>query len=295
MDHVLNLNMSNDAYHGDKSALSSTVIKCASSDGWSACKQMVDGLRPISTRPLVTGSAFHLACADMTAFEAQYQMAPDDFKTADSQKIQAWAKSHGTSMENVLTVKEWENAVGMATAVRSKIANFRSGERWLSEASFFVKDKETGCRLKCRPDLLIVNSLEKPTIVDYIELKSAAAVRPFAVRSVFWRLGYAIQQAFYERVVCTYWDTIETIRTRFVFVESKPPYNVRIYELAAEDAIAADAKVSELVGEYRRRQLLNDWEDESIDNPTLIEMHMGSKEEELVGSEDVEMEEDSDG
>ena len=129
------LNESNTSYHSKKEYLSSSVVKCCDK-GWSAAKQMIDGLRPISTRALVTGSAFHLAVADMTAFEAQYMMAPEEFKTGTSQRVMAWAKSHETSMDFVLVESEWQNVVGMATAVRDKILHFRSGERWLAEPSF---------------------------------------------------------------------------------------------------------------------------------------------------------------
>lgn len=284
------LNESNASYHSKKDFLSSSVIKCCDK-GWSAAKQMIDGLRPISTRALVTGSAFHLAVADINAFESKYLLAPEEFKTSTSQKVEKWAKDQDTTMEYVLVQSEWDNVVGMAKAVRDKIMHFRSGERWLSEPSFFVKDNATGCLLKAKPDILVTNSLEAPTLVDYIELKSARAVDEHSVKSAMYNLRYPLQQAFYERVICNFWPTIEVIRTRFIFVESKEPHDVRFFRLSPGNSIYCDGRVGELISEYRKRQLTGVWVDDTIDEPTEIDLRFGSSfldDDDSEGFEEVE-------
>lgn len=271
--------MSNEAYHAIKDALSSSVIKTASADGWQATHQLLTGKRPFESRALVLGSAMHLAVADPKEFAETFVTAPSDFKTSTSQKFEAYAQAHGISTEYLLTETERDNALAMAQAIRDKISGFKPDGVWLAEPSLFWS--ENGRFSKCRPDILVLDRLEEPQTATYIEAKSATWVRPNAVKGAFWRFGYPLQQAWYERGIRECFPSLVTTGTVFVFAESRPPHNCRAYCLNVFDSIAADKMIDRILEQLAEREKYGNWEDDTMNAPT--EIFMG-----LQGGDDLE-------
>lgn len=285
---LIELNLSNEEYHATP-GLSASRLKTAATDGWKAVEQSLYGLRPFESRALVEGSAMHLAIANVDEFKKTYYQAPEDMKTATSQKFRQQAELWGVHTDVLLTTTEYQLALNRAESIRKKIDGFCSEWVWLSEPSLFWEE-ENGVA-KCRPDILVLDSKDKPKKAHYIEAKSAVGVSAHAARSAFWKFRYDIQQAWYERGIMECFPTLEEVDTRFVFCEKKPladgTHHVRVFRLSDSDLMASDAILDDLVREFRSRAAEGDWADDSISEPTEIEMGLGGgREQELEFDEE---------
>jgi hypothetical protein len=245
------------------------VLKAADRDGWTAAKHVWAGELELDSRAVVIGSAVALYVESKAAFATTFSEAPADYKTATSAKFANYAVDQGISLDRLLTETEYHTVCRIGTAVREALAMYRPKDKLTSEASFFWKERGILC--KCRPDVFIEGS-DIPA--DYVEIKTAAAVSPHAVRSAFYRYGYHIQQAWYERGIMSVTGALPKVT--FLFVATKPPHDIRFYKLADMDAIVTGMRVGELVDEFAKRLDSGDWSDDSITAPTEIKMGLFS-------------------
>jgi hypothetical protein len=120
------------------------------------------------------------------------------------------------------------------------------------EISVFHDDIETGLRVKIRPDLY---NHDANVIID---LKTCVSAAPHAVSKSIADFGYAIQNAFYERV----WNESqgkEIDGFYFFFIEKSPPYSVAIFELDDASFMEGWEQMRDAMLIYKECKEKNEW------------------------------------
>jgi hypothetical protein len=137
------------------------------------------------SRALVVGSAVHSVMDG--SFNGLYSVAPDSYKTADSEKFATLAAEQVD--RTLLTAREACEVNACGEALRRRIGSFLVGRRRWVEPSLFWEQEAGAYRVpcKCRPDMLVDDGNGG---VLYIEIKTAAATGVHAWRSACWSYGY---------------------------------------------------------------------------------------------------------
>lgn len=263
-------------------ALGSSTLKSLDRDGAQlTALRLSKQIEEPESRALVVGSALHAAMESEDALHARYVAAPHGrgFGSADSAAFQEMASSIDKTL---LTASEMETVITQSAAMRPKLAAYLSGRRVLSEPSLFARLDALGIEAKCRPDLLVFTPNNGD--IDYLEIKTAADISPRGFRSAVFRYGYWLQQAHYERVIRAVYG--RHVRTTFLVVSKTRPAVVRFYRIDDLSAAAAERRWEELVEEYRKRCGSLDWDDESIREPTTLELGMARHDEDEEHGDD---------
>lgn len=147
-----------------------------------------------------------------------------DVRIVDEERAAYDACAEGRT---VLSADEWEQVAGMAESLRQEPVILDYLQRGRPEVAMLATDPATGVPLKAKLDWMA------PTIT--LDLKSFTAKRGSnidrSVHDAIWYEGYYRQAYLYEhirRIV-----TGEKSQFVFAFVESTPPYEVRIKTLRA--------------------------------------------------------------
>lgn len=119
------------------------------------------------------------------------------------------------------------------------------------EQSYFWTDDLTGEKCKCRPDVI---NHEKKLIVD---LKTTDSCENNHFERSAKKYGYKLQAGMYREGV--FQNTFEEYGFKFVAVEKKPPYAVRIYNCTPEYIDQGYDKFRELIGIYHDCKAKNEW------------------------------------
>lgn len=261
-------------YHA-RPELGSSTLKCLSSEGAEITAYKMSQTDSIATpsRALVIGSAIHAVMDD--TFEALFSIAPEGYKTADSDKFEALRLTELEAGKSLVTTREFVEIASCGESLKRRIGVHLIGRRRWKEASLFWTEPSTICQAgiacKCRPDDVIDNGTGGAI---YLETKSAHDCSERAWRSAAWRYGYYLQQPHYEAGIRA--CGANSVRTIFVVVRKSPPHDVRFYELSLDDRIASETRWRELVEEYARRVRDCDWVCDSLANPTTLTLGVTS-------------------
>ena len=192
------------------------------------------------------GTNFHYAKLEPEKLKSECLVAPDYLRrsNADKQRWSGWFNDYGANGDeiiklpvgewyaefnkqtgkNIVTPDELTDLILMNNSINNNpeaISLFTGGE---AETSVFWEDKETGLKLKCRPDYL--NS----KFCTDLKSTANAQANPFARQIT--NLGYHIS-------ACMYLDGIKQatgrdVQFRWVAVERKAPYLCVVYQLSDE-------------------------------------------------------------
>lgn len=222
--------MSNEDYHGDRTAVSSSGLKqiLVSPAHFQA---YLTGQR-VETNALSFGTAIHTALLEPDLFAQQYVVAPSvDRRTKEGK--QAWAEFQATlAGKSVVTENELKMIKGMA----AQIAGHKMAAELLKvgqpEQSIFWTDRETGIRCKVRPD-----SLSPYAVLD---VKSTESAHRLDFPRSCVRYDYDLSAAMYQEGVREY--TGETRDFVFLAVEKSEPNLCALYKASDEMLASGRAK-----------------------------------------------------
>lgn len=222
--------LSNDAYHGDRSAVSSSGLKQILVSPAHFQAYLTE--ERVETITFTLGTAIHTALLEPERFKAQYVVAPVcDRRTKEGKQI--WLAFQETLGGKFVVTENELNAIrGIAQQVRQhKMAEtlLRVGR---AEQSIFWTDRETGIRCKIRPD-----SLSDYAILDVKSTESAH--RADFPRSCV-RYDYDLSAAMYQEGVRVL--TGEMRDFVFLPVEKSAPYACALYKASEEMLISGYAK-----------------------------------------------------
>lgn len=250
--------------------LGSTTLKTLDAEGPEYTAATLSGEPAIGSesRALAFGSTVH-AIID-GSFGSAIVVAPESYRTADSQKFAAFAAEASEAGRIAITDDEYRYASSCGQSLASRLAAYMAGrQRWREPSLFWAETTESGLVVpcKCRPDILLDDGSGGAI---YIEIKTARSVATRAIRSDCFRYGYYLQQPHYEAGILA--SGARSVRTIFAFVRKSPPYDCRFVELDFSDAESARYRWRQLVNEYATRTQNNDWQSDSIRDPTVLTM-----------------------
>lgn len=209
--------LSHEAYHADRSAVSSSQLKLI----LRSPLHFQHGLQAphVETSAMRIGTAIHTALLEPERFRNIYRVAPEKGRSAADKLAFA---NYVTAHPDKILISRSE--MDMVEAVQQAVARHQLASRILrmgqAETSIFWHDPETGIRCKCRPDLLV-----SPWLILDIKTTEDASEEAFMRSCAQYR--YDLSAAMYREGV---WHaTQKSLDFVFLAVEKKPPFAVALY------------------------------------------------------------------
>lgn len=256
--------VSNTAYHADRTAVSSSALKVFMRSPAEYFRIYVAGTQraPAPTEPMILGSAVHhLLFEPGSDFEEEFSIRPDlsDCRTADGKP----AKSGAATSEGKRRLAEFEatlngrmpidfDAYQRAKTIKRAILEHAPCDDLLSQCADFEAafrwEGDAGVWWKCKPDALGFDSrIGAPVRVD---LKVLAAKNAEGIAETYVRSGYHVQTALYDEGIALEYGP--GVVHYMIVAVSEPPYDVIAYkvppefiELGRQDLAKARAKLIE--------------------------------------------------
>ena len=230
--------LSDDAYHGDRSRISKSGLDVLHREPWKFKHQILDGHRPEPGPSLIHGKRTHTFVLEPGEVEKRYIKAPSDMpkrptaaqlkakKPSDATKeaIERWAEWDACAQgREVITADDWSMYEQAAAAVwDNKYGRALLEQDGWAESTLHFDDEASGVACKSRPDWLLKDGT---CIVD---LKTTRDAGPAFERSAD-KFRYHVQAGFYTEAVRR---TLGMTPQAFIFlcVELEPPFSVAVYK-----------------------------------------------------------------
>ena len=207
--------------------------------------------KPQESKPYFDkGTACHTAILEPHLFKKNVIRGGKDRR----QKEYKEAMESKTSEQVVLPDSDYEDVLRIKDAVSNspQVNKLLYHQDARSEVSAFCIDKETGIKLKCRPDK-VRPSKKDPSMDIIIDLKTTVDASREGFERACGNFGYHIQEAFYRRC----WEQAtnrKVAKFYFLAVEKEPPYAFSIFELGDMSIIEGDAVVEKALQTYSECQ-----------------------------------------
>jgi PDDEXK-like domain of unknown function (DUF3799) len=243
--------LSNDAYHADRTAISSSVLKQLLITP-AHCRHYLDAGGKDETQAMLTGTALHAALLEPERFAAEFAVVPRvDKRTKDGK--QQWAAFRAEHVGKTLLAREEADLV---SRLREGLMRHKRARALLSlpgsaELSLYWSDPETGLRLKARPDRL----LRSPAWI-LAELKSTTRADKYHFQRKISDLDYHLSLAMYREGVRQVFGV--TPRSVFLVVEDRT-FEVCLYQPDVEMLHEGDCRFRYAVRLYAQCALANHW------------------------------------
>ena len=202
------------------------------------------------TAALLFGRAVHKFVLEEDDFWNEFAVAPIcDRRTKDGKET--WTNFElSSSGKDIIAQSDFDEIKAISDSIKSvpDAWELLQGEH---EVSYFWTDDMTGEKCKCRPDVI---NHEKKLIVD---LKTTDSCENNHFECSAKKYGYKLQAGMYREGV--FQNTFEEYGFKFVAVEKKPPYAVRIYNCTPEYIDQGYDKFRELIGIYHDCKVKDEW------------------------------------
>lgn len=251
-----------EAYHGDKTSLSSSGARLLLPPSVPALfRHAMDTPRPpnrvfdfghIAHRLVLgEGARFEVLHPEVVGLLKDGSVAASPRATAGWKQAEKDARAAGRVPVHA---DDHAKAEAMVSAVRrhETAGPLFAGGR--AEVSLFAEDPETGVRLRARPDWWT----EVDGRATFVDLKTTVTAEPDAfTRKATRDFGYHVQAAFYRRVAALL--GLGDVRFLFVAVEKTAPHLVSVVEFDGDALAEADRLVTQAIGTYAECVAVNLW------------------------------------
>lgn len=222
-------NVTNQDYHADKSAISSTALRRLLVSQRAYQFEFLEGNRREETKALIFGNRLHEAVIDPDDFNARYVKQPDfgncTFKDNKARR-DAWRASLNPGIE-IIDAEDFDAIVNMRKSVEHHKDAITLLERAVTEHTGYYADPETGILCRFRPDILTKDGL---TLAD---IKTTTDISKHAFASSVAKYGYHIQLAMYAEGVKQI-TGVEVQNFRFIAVDKSAPWECAVYHADEE-------------------------------------------------------------
>lgn len=253
-------NLSNEDYHADRTALSSTTLKTVLKSPASFLAY-VSGLRAKPSPALRIGSIIHEAVLEPASFKSRYVVEPefgDQRNKLNKQAKADWLFDLEKTKPNavVVTEEELRKVEGIVNSVMRHTEAANLIKRCQVEKSGYFRNPDTGIKCRIRPDLFD----ERMGVLVDLKSTQDASIDYFSRE---------ICKRHYDLSLAQYREGLELITGRsfdfmaFIAVEKEPPYEVALYladqkikKKGRADYLSAIKRVHECLmsGEWPGRQ-----------------------------------------
>lgn len=240
--------MTNEQYHGDRTAVSKSgldlIHRSPAHFRWAQ-----ENKRP-ETDAMVKGSLVHLLALEPDKFDDEYVQMPTDIKV---KRGKAWDEFSAQNQDKIiLSATQLSDAKLIAeTVMANPVAASIIEQAVAIEESVFAEDMKTGVMCKCRPDIRIDGALyDLKTSRNAAAGSFAASVRSFR---------YHVQSAYYTDL-CNLHD-LDIERFGFIVVDTDwMPYQCTVFHSLETEAVELGrAEYRENLDRYSECLETNDW------------------------------------
>jgi hypothetical protein len=242
-----------DEYHADKTSISSTGLRELLDPGCPAqFKYDRDNPKPAKKEFDLGHAAHALILGDGPKLEV-VEGARWDTNAAK-------AKVKALRAKGIVPLKEheMEQVQAMADAIRRhpQAGPLFAPGNGVAERSIFWTHRETGVRVRVRPDWLIV----RPEFTAIVDLKTTTDASPAAVSKAIANYSYHQQGALYVDGVYAAYDP-QDVRFFFVAQSKRAPYLVTVRELKDQDQDIGRARNERALRIYADCTANDEWPD----------------------------------
>lgn len=220
-----NETLSNEAYHADKTAVSSSGLKHLIKSPKHFKKLYLETESSPDTTAMRFGRIVHLALLEPNKFKDKVKCVPDfgDLRlVVNREKKKEWLAGLPEGVEFVST-KEYDALLQVIDSVienKSASSLIKGG---VFECSGFFRDPETGISCKIRPDIMRLDLAVLP------DVKTSSFPDKETFSREIWKYRYDVQMAFYMLGI----ECITGKRPEiacFIVVEKEPPFEIQVFE-----------------------------------------------------------------
>lgn len=242
-----------DEYHADPTSISSTGLRELLDPGCPAqFKHDRDNPKPAKKEFDLGHAAHALILGDGPKLEVVEGARWDTNATK--------AKVKQLRAKGIVPLKdhEMEQVQAMADAIRRhpQAGPLLAPGNGVAERSIFWTHRETGVRVRVRPDWLIV----RPEFTAIVDLKTTTDASPAAVSKAIANYSYHQQGALYVDGVYAAYDP-QDVRFFFVFQSKRAPYLVTVRELKDQDQDIGRARNEKALRIYKECLDNDEWPD----------------------------------
>jgi len=250
-------NISNDDYHTKYLAwMSSTGLRKFDRSP-AHFKHYQDTPQSRGTKALIFGDAYHKYLLEPDIFDDHFAVKPGYNKTLKGNR-EKWAKfkidHHGKPMID-------EGEMAAIRAMKQSIMD-EPGAKWVLDVDHKVeqtiiwKDRETGVKCRCRPDMLF-SDYGAPAFVD---VKTSMCADPRDFPRVILNYGYHIQLAFYRRGISFITGKpLEAIDVYILAVEKSAPFLPALMKVREDALQEGDEICGKVLGDYKASLNMDYW------------------------------------
>jgi exodeoxyribonuclease VIII len=210
------------------------------------------------------GSAVHMLALEPERFDAEYVVldGPINPRTQEpfgreTKAFDTWRKeAEANETRKIIIRDDFANAIAIAQSFHSHeiIQGLMSVDGKEFEKSLLLTyqfSDGTSEQVKCKPDCII------PAESIIVDLKTSSDPRPEEFQWSALRYGYYRQAAIYLDACEVFWG--REFRFLFGVVNSKKPHECGVFELTPGDIQRGRDEYHELIEEYSRRKISNNW------------------------------------
>ena len=213
--------LTNEEYHGDKTAVSSSVLKRFEKSAASVLCYYMTRDHEDEAEHFRLGRAIHCASLEPKKFIEVVVKQPEFSGTGSRKEKADWIAAQAkTAM--ILKEKEFLQVEGMVNSILEYPDAVSFMNRGVPEISGYYRDPITGIKCKLRPDLW------DEELGILLDVKSCVDCSPYAFSKKIKDYGYHLSMAMYSEGI--YQITGKRPKDCiFLAVEKKPPYECAIY------------------------------------------------------------------
>jgi len=215
--------LTNEEYHADKTAVSSTGLKKILKSPLSFYSSHVLGIREEETDAFRFGSAFHMALLEPKEFAKSFIVAPE-FKGLGSVAAKKEWRENQKKDAVILKEKEYADLIEMINSVERHPFACSILKNGRSEVSGYFTDPVTGIKCRIRPDFM---HLGEGVLLD---VKTTTDVESKKFSRTLWEYRYDFQMAFYSLGM----ELITGKPVRYplyLAIEKKHPFECAVYSV----------------------------------------------------------------
>lgn len=241
-------------YHADKgdgitlsSSIARLLVQRTPAHAWAAHPKLNPDYVDSYSNAMDMGTAVHQILL------RDERVVVGDFENYRTKAAQDWRDSMRLAGLVPLLAHDWARAKDIANQVRTQMdmLNVTPTPFTQGAAEYTIRFTANGADCRAMIDWLHGGY----ALID--DLKTTTDASPTRVERHIFNMGYDVRAAFYVRAVEAKFEV--TPGFRWVFVETKPPYPVTIFELSPEAMDAAHAKVDAALAIWKECLERDEW------------------------------------
>lgn len=216
-----NIGITNEQYHSDKSAVSSTALRKLLKSPYAFYNYHILGEKTEPTDAMQFGTIFHLALLEPEEFKKRFTLEPEFKGKGSFNAYYEWEKSLPLNSV-VLSPEKYKDLIGMIESVKRHWEASAILKESLVEQSGYYRDPLTGILCKLRADFF------HPQFLILGDVKTSTDCTVDSFSKTIWNYRLDIQLYMYTLGIQEIMGTAIKY-PMFLVIEKKPPYEVALY------------------------------------------------------------------